>query len=532
MAGGSLPWLGVQTVLYLILTFCYASGIKTLTSPSSIENASFKEGNKVTRWVLFIIVLTWLISSMSLMFSAPAGESHDIFDYVFRGRMMTESTANPLAEIPKDYRKTAFFRYVAWHSNVDTYGPLWEFTSQAISGLTRWEAGVLGWWLDEEPVCPAGKDSNPELVSNSCRLLALYLVNYRVAAVLLSGFSGLLVFSIVRRHTYGKGADTAGADTAGADTAGADTASNVAGPSKQQQNRMLPLAAVWVWLLSPVTLISSGMGAHNDFLMIALLILAVWLVQRSFPFLGLVVLLLSAHVKLTALIWVPVFAAWIWIKWGWRRSLTVVGGAALFGTGLSWLLYQPFGGWYTLPQMLEERSRYLANSIWRVIYAYFYLHRGWDKELVRMFSVSLPNLLFFLMVLLICAWLMNYLPRRWRRSEQLPLEEERRFWMALSLTGLLYLIAGAYWFQHWYILWVLAPAALLPASVLTSSLLPWLGFGALTANISDNYLFNRLSKETPKFVIHLLTVGVIWAPFFLAGYFQLRSKKPLDSERH
>jgi len=34
------------------------------------------------------------------MFLAPAGESHDIFDYLFRGRMMTEYQANPLVDVP------------------------------------------------------------------------------------------------------------------------------------------------------------------------------------------------------------------------------------------------------------------------------------------------------------------------------------------------------------------------------------------------------------------------------------------------
>jgi len=250
--------------------------------------------------------------------------------------------------------------------------------------------------------------------------------------------------------------------------------------------------------------------------MLAILVLAVWLVQRRFVFLGLVTLVLAAHVKLTALIWVPVFAAWIWVKCGWKRLLLVLSVTAIVGMVLSWLLYDPFGGWGSLPQMLEERSRYLSNSIWRVIYAYLHLYRGWDSELVRWLTVSLPNLLFLILVIFVCAWLVNLMPRRWRRVEKAELQDERRFWYALALTWLIYLLSGAYWFQHWYILWVLAPAALLPASVLTSQLLPWLTFGALAGNLVDNYLFSSLPKSTPRFILHSVTVAVIWVPFFVA----------------
>jgi hypothetical protein len=37
--------------------------------------------------------------------------------------MMAELGANPLAEPPIDFRRAAFFSYLAWHSHVDTYGP-------------------------------------------------------------------------------------------------------------------------------------------------------------------------------------------------------------------------------------------------------------------------------------------------------------------------------------------------------------------------------------------------------------------------
>jgi hypothetical protein len=80
------------------------------------------------------------------MMVAPAGESHDIFDYIFRGRMMTEYQSNPLAEVPAEFDlSTPYARYVAWRKHVDTYGPYGNL--QCCCGVTavrqRWLAGGM-----------------------------------------------------------------------------------------------------------------------------------------------------------------------------------------------------------------------------------------------------------------------------------------------------------------------------------------------------------------------------------------------------
>ena len=40
-------------------------------------------------------------------------------------------------------------------------------------------------------------------------------------------------------------------------------------------------------------------------------------------------------------------------------------------------------------------------------------------------------------------------------------------WHALLVVSMLYLVVGSFWFQPWYVLWVIAPAALLPGSRFT-----------------------------------------------------------------
>ena len=91
-----------------------------------------------------LVLVTWLACSGVLMFLAPAGESHDIFDYLFRGRMITEYRANPLADVPENFSlSTPYTRYLAWRKYVDTYGPVWEATSAVVSSTCARTTGAL-----------------------------------------------------------------------------------------------------------------------------------------------------------------------------------------------------------------------------------------------------------------------------------------------------------------------------------------------------------------------------------------------------
>ena len=464
--GGSIPWSLAQIAMYLGLVLLYMAALDQLNrlSRKELESGSMSPGRQ--RWVNVLIVSIWLGCSLVLLTVAPAGESHDLFDYVFRGRMMAEFNANPLLDLPKEYSNKAFYLYIAWHSQVDAYGPIWEATSNGLANFVRLLAQLLGWWVLDLPSCPESQAS--------CRLFMLYIFGYRLIAIGLTGLCAWFIARLVK--------------------------------NSQPEMGSTALAA---WLLNPLTLIVTAVGAHNDLWMIVLLLAGILLMQKRSPFWALVALILAMHVKLTALIWAPVFGLWILAKWGWRRTMGVGICSLLAGLVISWLLYQPFGGWSTLPRMLQERALYFANSIW-IIFNKGLTQLGFRWRVVDPLTVNLSTVLFLTASLWVTFISLNFVPKRWKKL-QFELEE-RRFWMVLVSTSLLYLFLGAFWFQHWYFLWLIAPAALLPGSRFTIRILPWLCFGGLAANLGSNMINVFLDGRVPDLLTSVITVGMIWGP--------------------
>ncbi len=462
--GPNFVW---HLAIYLGLTLLYLT-ILNLLVPSQ------REENSHSHLRILIILGISLACSAVLMNVAPAGESHDIFDYIFRGRMMTEYQANPLVDVPDKFGVlTPYARYLAWHKNVDTYGPVWEGSSAAVAVSVRQAARWLGWWDEGYPVCP----KSPE----SCRLLIVYITGYRLFAIILTGLSGWLLYNIV----------------------------------KYNQPLLAPMALA-IWLLNPMTLITTAVGGHNDAVMLVLILLCWWLLQRQHLFLALMAIILAAHVKVIALIWLPACVLWIVWRWGWRYALKIVFLSMVSGSVLSWLLYAPFGGWKVLPPMLHERSEYLANSLWRILESVLVNQWGWKTESAHQLSTGLPTLVFAIEGVLVPLWMFNFRLKPSLREPITHKKAEIKLWYALTIMSGSYLLVGSFWFQHWYVLWALAPAALLPDSRFTRSVLPWLTFGALCSNVAMDFLSVSMMKTSPFFVKYTLPVVMIWGPTLLA----------------
>ncbi len=431
-----------------------------------------REARRARKRIIAVIGGGWLLASLVLLTVAPGGESHDVFDYLFRGRMLVETPGSPLADVPADFVELPYYQYLTWTHHVDTYGPLWEYASGMTAAATRGTLAALGHWDSGggTPQCPAG--------AQSCLVLASYIVAYRLLAVALAGLCGWLIYRLVR---------------------GVDA--------------QLAAAALLAWLWNPLLLVASAVGAHNDMLMLALLLASFWALQRRLWPAALLLLVLAAHVKLTALTLAPVYGFWLVRQLGWRRALAYGAVTVPLGLALSWLLYAPLGGWATLPRMLEERQRYVALSFHHVAYRLLFAHSG-DSPLTHFVTVSGPSLIYAAGAVAIAGSMLG-----WRKasSDQLRRGDVRVLWRAAIAANLFYLLVGSFWFQAWYVLWVLAPAALLPAGRFTRYVLPWLCWGVLCSNVVADYLPQLAPPPFTQTGRVALAVLIIWMPAGVAA---------------
>jgi hypothetical protein len=306
---------------------------------------------------------------------------------------------------------------------------------------------------------------------SSCTLLAGLVTGYRLLAISLTGISGALIYRMVRRSH----------------------------PAHAP-------AALVAWLWNPVVLIGTALGAHNDALMLTLMLAALALIQERRLILGLLVLLLAAHVKLTALLIVPTLGVWLLHLVGWRRTAVVMFGTMAFAIPISWLLYAPLGGWATIPQMLYERGLYLANAPTAILYRWLLDIQHMEMAEARMIATRAATLLFGVVALVL-------LQRTWRLSRTNG--TDALLWGDAAAITLAYLLVGSFWFQHWYLVWALVFAVLLPSNLMNRVLLPWYGFGALSANLAGNIVaeipsltLSRLTRESAMLAVTLLPVAL------------------------
>ncbi|MFN8467123.1 MAG: glycosyltransferase 87 family protein [Caldilineaceae bacterium] len=463
--GATVPGLLLHIAVYTAAVLLYMTALHLVLRRTAEQGSERRREH-----IIAVVIGGWLLASLVLMSVAPGGESHDVFDYLFRGRMLVEAGGSPLADVPAHFVELPYYQYLTWTDHVDTYGPLWEYASGATAAAARGSLMALGRWDAGTPQCPAG--------AQSCLVLTGYVVAYRLLAVTLAGLCGWLIYRLVR---------------------GIDA--------------RLAAAAMLAWLWNPLLLVASAVGAHNDMLMLVLLLASFWALQRRRWLAALLLLVLATHVKLTALTLAPVYGFWLVRHLGWRRALAYAAVTLGVGLALSWLLYAPLGGWATLPRMLEERQRYVALSFHHLLYR-FLLARGVESEVIWHLTIQWPTLLYVACSVAL-AWLL--VGRRKAAREQGSAENARSFWRAATAANLFYLLVGSFWFQTWYVLWVLAPAALLPASRFTRYVLPWLCWGVLCSNVVADYLPQLAQPPFTRTGRLSLAVMLVWAPAAVAA---------------
>lgn len=481
--GGWFPPQGADLPSLILHLFAYAGLFLAYLAAIRLSGSSVLRGPRLLRTGATILAL-WLAASLLLLWVTPSGDSHDVFDYLYRGRVWVEQGASPLAVAPNELPRQPFYHYTAWKKHVDTYGPVWEYTSGGVSLAVRQWLKLSGRELPGEISCPD--------VPSSCRVLVAYITGYRLLAIFLASVSGGLIGSVVRR-----------------------------------QDRRLVVPALLIWFWNPLLITSTALGAHNDALLLALLLAAFWCCQRRWWLAGLLFLVLSAHVKLTGLIWMPIFGLWLWRQIGLRRSLRVGAAAAAIALPLSWLLYWPLGGWATLSRMLPERMLFVANSPWQLLHYWLDTVQNWPLQRARFYAMRVPTILFGVLGLVVPAWLL--LRRAGDRRDT-----HQSLWVASVTVAMLYLLVGSFWFQHWYVMWVLAPAALLPNHPFTRRVLPWLCFGALSSNILYDTISRLPSMAVSVPTLQATVLAAIWLPpalIAVVGWWQWHRRLAADRKK-
>lgn len=82
-------------------------------------------------------LLVWAGAALSvglLLWCYPV-TSTDVWDYVFRGRMLAVYGANPYLDVPRQFANDRFFPYIGWPNAPSAYGPLWETGSAFVARL-------------------------------------------------------------------------------------------------------------------------------------------------------------------------------------------------------------------------------------------------------------------------------------------------------------------------------------------------------------------------------------------------------------
>jgi hypothetical protein len=211
------------------------------------------------------------------------------------------------------------------------------------------------------------------------------------------------------------------------------------------------LAGVYLLAWNPNVLFSTWGNGHNDIVLVFCILLAAWALVESHFTTAILLLLLGALVKYVPLLLIPA-AVLISLndiqrtKPGWGPLLRFLALTAMAGAILVWLAYRPF--WVGLETLsIQRRTTLFTASLPAAIYHILKPTLGKDGagEWVSGIAAGLT----FLFVL----W------RSWRIRND-------RSWTSFTSASfdilIFYLLVTCLWFQHWYAVWLVGIAAVLP----------------------------------------------------------------------
>jgi hypothetical protein len=389
---------------------------------------------------LFVALVGFPLIFLALLTLVYPTTSVDLYDYMFRGRMLAHYQANTFVQVPLEFNTDPLFWYVAWRKAVTAYGPLWEGMS----------------WLTARL---AGERPNRLLYGQEAQYQALLQLMLAYKGLSALGFlgCGAAIWFTLRRTAF--------------------------------KWRWLGL---YLWLWNPLALWESLAAGHNDAWMAMLIVLAVGLLtwdtgHRSqvadqvtsdpptftpsprhlvtLSVASFLVLTAGGLVKFLALMFGPLLlcaALRCMPDWRARLRLVLVGGLACAAAVV--LAYAPFWvGWGTL-RNFGDRGALFTSSWLAAIQAPIAsdaVHALVPaRDLLALVSIGTPSeaisqaiavsigLGLLVFGVLWASW------RAWRAPEDVA---AHALWLLLW-----FLFLCNPWFQPWYLLWALALLAIQP----------------------------------------------------------------------
>lgn len=213
--------------------------------------------------------------------------SNDLYSYILFGRIPAIHGGNPFIEVPAQFSEDPYLRLVHWRQMASVYGPVWIHISYALTWCVEMLGGGL--WL--------------------------YQLAYKLIGIISHLINIVLIWAILGRW-------------------------------KPQQQ--LWGAVLYGW--NPLALIEFAGSAHNDTIMITLLLLAIWLHLLRRPYLAILALVSAALLKWVVAALLPLYGILLLREArSWREGirLTLLGSATALSASL--LIYAPY--WEGMPTL-------------------------------------------------------------------------------------------------------------------------------------------------------------------------------------
>ncbi|MEO7909003.1 MAG: hypothetical protein ABIV47_05080 [Roseiflexaceae bacterium] len=413
--------------------------------------------------------------------------SVDLYDYMFRGRMLAQYQANTFIQVPVEFNSDPLFWYVAWRKAVTAYGPLWEGMSWLTARLAGERPGRLLY----------GQEAQYQA------LLHLMLAYKGLSALGFLGCGAAIWFTL-RRSAFAW--------------------------------RWL---GMYLWLWNPLALWESLAAGHNDAWMAMLIVLAVGLlvprrgakqtrrvgeavalspdlpVSLSVCIAAFLVLTAGGLVKFLALMFGPLLLCAALRRtpdWRARLRLVLAGGLACVAAVV--LAYAPFwAGWATL-RNFGDRGALFTNSWLAALQAPITLSAVHallpGRDLLAMVSFGPPSeaisqaiavsigLGLLVFGVLWASW------RAWSAPEDVA---AHALWLLLW-----FLFLCNPWFQPWYLLWALALLAIQPWRGRHMWAVGLFCVTAILSYLSGGFLLPLLGWKDSSAEWTILTSALIYGP--------------------